>query len=100
MTKETMINGARYYVPFDASGPEVHRRTIYRFSPRGERGALLDGFDCPDPSTTAPRRSVTTTPLQALSLQNNSFVWRMADHAARRTGERLRPALMSIELDP
>jgi hypothetical protein len=32
----------------------------------------------------APQRSVTTTPLQALSLLNNSFVLRMADHLAKR----------------
>ena len=33
---------------------------------RGGRSHLLDAFDCPDPSTAAPRRAVTTTPLQAL----------------------------------
>ncbi|MEK6235299.1 MAG: DUF1553 domain-containing protein, partial [Planctomycetales bacterium] len=37
-----------------------------------------------DPSTTAPRRGVTTTPLQALVLLNNSFVLRMSDHFAER----------------
>ena len=33
---------------------------------------------------TAPRRAVTTTPSQSLSLMNNSFVLRMADHFAER----------------
>ena len=46
--------------------------------------ALLDVFDCPDPSAAAPRRSVTTTPLQALSLLNNAFVLRMTNHLAKR----------------
>ena len=46
--------------------------------------ALLDVFDCPDPSAAAPRRSVTTTPLQALSLLNNAFVLRMTAHLAKR----------------
>ena len=41
-------------------------------------------FDCPDPSTTAPARGVTTTPLGALALMNDSFVLRMADHFAER----------------
>ena len=62
----------------------MHRRTVYRFWPRGGRSALLDTFDCPDPSSTAPRRTVTTTPLQALSLLNNSFVLRMAVHLGKR----------------
>jgi hypothetical protein len=77
-------NGTTYYEPFDQENPALNRRTVYRFSPRGGRVALLDVFDCPDPSAAAPRRSVTTTPLQALSLLNNAFVLRMADHCARR----------------
>ena len=68
----------------DKEDPALNRRTVYRFSPRGGRSAVLDTFDCPDPSSAAPRRGVTTTPLQALSLLNNAFVLRMADHAARR----------------
>jgi hypothetical protein len=45
---------------------------------------LLDAFDCPDPSVKTPRRGVTTTPLQALGLMNNSFVQRQATHLAER----------------
>ncbi|NQV24802.1 MAG: DUF1553 domain-containing protein [Rhodopirellula sp.] len=77
-------NGTTYYEPFDADGDEFFRRTIYRFTPRGGRSALLDTFDCPDPATAAPRRAVTTTPLQALSLLNNSFVLRMSNYSAER----------------
>jgi hypothetical protein len=44
----------------------------------------LDVFDCPDPSTKAPRRAVTTTPLQALALMNNSFILRMSNRLAKR----------------
>lgn len=80
----TPNNGTTYYLPFDKEDPTLNRRTVYRFSPRGERMALLDTFDCPDPSAAAPRRSVTTTPLQALSLLNNGFVIRMANHMAKR----------------
>ncbi len=83
-TQEKYFNAGRYYVPIETEGPGFYRRTIYRFSPRGGRSALLDTFDCPDPSATAPRRHVTTTPLQALSLQNSRFVWRMADCFAQR----------------
>lgn len=77
-------NGTTYYSPIDVDGPEYFRRTVYRFNPRGGRSSLLDTFDCPDPANTAPRRAVTTTPLQALSLLNNSFVLRMADAFAER----------------
>ena len=77
-------NGTTYYEPFDADGDQFFRRTVYRFTPRGGRSALLDTFDCPDPATASPRRAVTTTPLQALSLLNNSFVLRMASYCADR----------------
>jgi hypothetical protein len=68
----------------DPVGPEFNRRTIYRTWLRSGRSAMLDAFDCPDPSTTAPRRAVTTTPVQSLALLNNSFVLRMADALAAR----------------
>ena len=77
-------NGTNYYEPIVVDGDAVFRRTIYRFNPRGGRSALLDTFDCPDPAATAPRRAVTTTPLQALSLLNNSFVLQMSDAFAER----------------
>ena len=80
----TLNNGTTYYEPLDVEGPPFFRRTVYRFSPRGDRPALLESFDCPDPSATAPMRSVTTTPLQALSLLNNAFVLRLADKLASR----------------
>ncbi|MBB73828.1 MAG: hypothetical protein CMJ75_04860 [Planctomycetaceae bacterium] len=80
----TPNNGTTYYEPIDKEDEQLHRRTVYRFWPRGGRSALLDTFDCPDPSSTAPRRTVTTTPLQALSLLNNSFVLRMAGHLGAR----------------
>ncbi len=77
-------NGTTYYTEIDREDPQLNRRTIYRFSPRGGRSALLDTLDCPDPSAAAPRRSVTTTPLQALSLLNSPLVLRMADAFAAR----------------
>ena len=80
----TPNNGTMYYEPVDREGSAFHRRTVYRFTPRGGRSAVLDTLDCPDPSSAAPRRSVTTTPLEALSLLNNSFVLRMAEAFARR----------------
>jgi hypothetical protein len=75
---------AELYTPTDPTEPACNRRTLYRTWARAGRNPLLDAFDCPDPSATAPRRAVTTTPLQALAMLNNSFVLRMADAFAER----------------
>ena len=69
---------------FYPQGDEFNRRTVYRFSPRGGRSAILDTFDCPDPPRTAPRRAVTSTPLQALALLNNHFILSKAGAMADR----------------
>jgi hypothetical protein len=47
---------------------------------------MLDALDCPLPSMKTPKRSATTTSLQALSLMNNPFVDRMAKALAVRAG--------------
>jgi hypothetical protein len=82
-------SGTTFYEPVERSGPEYDRRTIYRFSPRGERSSILETFDCPDPSAQTPRRQVTTTPLQALALWNNALVLRLSrDLEDRVKGEK------------
>jgi len=73
------------YSVFDAIGPEFNRRTLYRTWLRTGTSPLLDALDCPDPSVATPRRTVTTTPLQALSLLNNSWM----EHQAGKFAERL-----------
>ncbi|AMV17823.1 DUF1553 domain-containing protein [Planctomyces sp. SH-PL14] len=84
----TYTFNSQFYEMQDPVGPEFNRRTVYRTWIRSARSPLLDVFDCPDPSTTAPRRPVTTTPVQSLSLLNNSFILRMSDTmAARVTAE-------------
>ncbi len=80
----TPNNGTTYYEPIDSDEPNLQRRTVYRFAPRGGRSTLLDTFDCPDAATTSPRRNVTTTPLQALSLLHGDFTVRLARETARR----------------
>ncbi|MCA9099106.1 MAG: DUF1553 domain-containing protein, partial [Planctomycetaceae bacterium] len=87
----TPNNGTTYYEPIDKIETAFQRRTIYRFVPRGGRSAILDSFDCPDPSVTAPRRQVTTTPLQALSLLNNEFVLEAAEKLAERSAKEAGP---------
>ena len=72
------------YSVFDAVGPEFNRRSLYRTSLRTGTSPLLDLLDCPDPSVATPRRSVTSTPLQALALLNNAFIEHYADRFAKR----------------
>jgi len=86
--KSYFFKGTQFYEPLDPVGKEFNRRSIYRFSARGGRHPLLETFDCPDPSTTTPDRASTTTPLQALSLMNTSFVLRMSDLLAKRVKQR------------
>ncbi len=80
----TFTFNSQFYEPIDPVGHEFNRRTVYRTWVRSGRNEFLDVFDCPDPSTTAPRRAVTTTPLQALALLNNSATLRMAGRLAAR----------------
>ena len=75
---------ATFYHPFDKGDPEFNRRTVYRMNINSGKEPMLDAFDCPDPSVKTPRRGVTITPLQALSLMNNSFVQRQAECLAER----------------
>jgi hypothetical protein len=76
--------GAFIYEALDNDGPEVWRRSVYRFVVRGGERIMLDSFDCPDPSVATPQRSVSNTPVQALTLLNNEFVLRQAERLASR----------------
>jgi hypothetical protein len=88
---ETHIRNSQFYELRDPAGPTFQRKSIYRTWVRSGRSPFLDVFDCPDPSTKTPQRAVTTTPLQALSLLNNSFVLRVADQFADRVAREAGP---------
>jgi hypothetical protein len=80
----TVRGGTYHYEPADRAGPESRRRSVYRTWARSGRSPLLDSLDCPDPSTATHKRSVTTTPLQALTLLNSAFALRTAERFAAR----------------
>ncbi len=80
----TFTFNSQFYEIVDAPGRSFARRSLYRTWVRSGRNPFLEVLDCPDPSTKTPRRAVTTTPLQALSLLNNSFIFRMSDRLAER----------------
>jgi hypothetical protein len=72
------------YAMFDPDAPASSRRSVYRFLFRNVNDPLLEAFDATDPSNSTPRRNVTITPQQALSLWNNRFVLRQCEHLESR----------------
>ena len=60
------------------------RRMIYAYKVRMEREAVFGAFDCPDAGQSAPRRSQSTTPIQALNLFNSQFTIDLAGDFAER----------------
>ncbi len=73
-----------HYHPKDEFTPAEFRRMVYAFKVRMEHDAIFGTLDCPDGSLVMPRRGVSTTPLQALSLFNSRFVLQQAELLARR----------------
>jgi len=72
------------YIPLDEHGPETYRRAVYHQNARASRIDLMTDFDNPDCAFSAPRRSATTSPLQALTLMNHRFTLDMAAALAER----------------
>ena len=60
---------------------------VYMFKIRQEQDAVFGAFDCPDGNQVIPKRSRSTTPLQALNLLNSKFTMQQADKMAGRIGE-------------
>jgi hypothetical protein len=82
-----------FYPLLDGDGPGFNRRSVYRINVNSAKDPLLDVLDCPDPSVKAPRRGITTTPLQALALMNSGFVQRQARAFANRVEREAGPEI-------
>jgi hypothetical protein len=67
-------NYVRVYEPKDEWGPAEWRRMVYQFKPRVHQDGTFGAFDCPDAAQITPRRTTSTTPLQALNLLNSGFM--------------------------
>ncbi|MEM7478308.1 MAG: DUF1553 domain-containing protein, partial [Planctomycetota bacterium] len=78
------MENVRHYHPKETYGPQDWRRMIYMTKVRQEKDQVFGAFDCPDASMVVPKRSRSTTPLQALNLLNSSFVMQQAEILAER----------------
>jgi len=74
----------RHYHPKESYGPDDWRRMIYMTKVRQEKDVVFGAFDCPDASQVVPKRSRSTTPLQALNLLNSRFLMQQAGILAER----------------
>lgn len=81
---EVEMENVRHFHPKTKFGPEDFRRMIYMTKVRQEQESVFGSFDCPDASQVTPKRSRSTTPLQALNLLNSSFVIEQAGFFAER----------------
>ncbi|KAF0177298.1 MAG: hypothetical protein FD161_2526 [Limisphaerales bacterium] len=65
-------------------GPAESRRMVYQSKPRTELDSTFGAFDCPDAGQVSPKRTSSTTPLQALNLLNSPFAVQQAQFFAER----------------
>jgi len=77
-------NYVKVYVTKREYGPAEFRRMIYQSKPRVQLDNVFGAFDCPDAGQIAPRRTSSTTPLQALNLLNSPFAIQQAEFFAAR----------------
>lgn len=73
-----------HYHPKEEFGPAEARRMVYAYKVRMEQDGIFGAFDCPDGSLVMPRRSLSTTPLQALNLFNSRFLLQQSEIFAAR----------------
>jgi cytochrome c553 len=77
-------NYKRVYIPKETFGPDEWRRMIYVHKVRMEPDGVFGAFDCPDAGQPAPKRTQSTTAIQALNLFNSSFILQQAEILAKR----------------
>jgi len=81
---EPNSNYVKVYTPKRSFGPAEWRRMIYQSRPRMQPDDTFGAFGCPEGGQIAPKRTSSTTPLQALNLLNSPFMVQQADLLADR----------------
>ncbi len=84
---EKNTNYVAVYKPRVELEGDTFRRMIYQFKPRSQQDPTFGAFDCPDAALVAPRRTVSTTALQALNLFNSRFVLQQSAAFAKRLAD-------------
>jgi len=77
-------NYVKVYQSKQEFGPDTFRRMIYQSKPRVQLDDTFGAFDVPDAGQIAPRRTSSTTPLQALNFLNSTFAMQQAGLFAAR----------------
>ena len=80
-------NYVRVYAPRKEFGPGEWRRMVYATVVRQRPDGVFGAFDCPDGGQIAPKRTRSTTPLQALNLLNSGFMMQQAGFLAGRLSQ-------------
>jgi hypothetical protein len=81
---EKNTNYVVVFKPKEVLGPEEFRRMVYQFKPRSQQDPLFGVFDCPDAALASPKRTTSTTVLQALNLLNGRLIVDQAEAFAKR----------------
>ncbi|MBX7208602.1 MAG: DUF1553 domain-containing protein [Verrucomicrobiaceae bacterium] len=77
-------NYVKVYVTKAEYGPAEFRRMVYQSKPRTMLDDFFGAFDCPDAGQPQPKRTSSTTPLQALNLLNSNFALQQSAFLAER----------------
>jgi hypothetical protein len=80
-------NYVKVYQSKQEFGPDTFRRMIYQSKPRVQLDDTFGAFDVPDAGQIAPRRTSSTTPLQALNFLNSTFAMQQAGLFATRLAQ-------------
>jgi hypothetical protein len=81
---EPNTNYVKVYTTKTTFAAEDFRRMVYQSKPRAELDSFFGAFDCPDAGQVQPKRTSSTTPLQALNMMNGEFLLDQADRFAKR----------------
>jgi hypothetical protein len=71
---EPNTNYVKVYRSKSKFGPAEWRRMVYQAKPRMQLDDVFGVFDCPDAGQIAPKRTLSTTPLQSLGMLNSGFL--------------------------
>lgn len=81
---EPNSNYVKVYQSKQQFGPPEWRRMVYQSKPRMQLDDTFGAFDCPDAGQVTPKRTRSTTALQALNLLNSPFMVQQSELFAER----------------